>query len=192
MVKQVLHYKLDVMSYKFISEDVFDDTLSNQVARTHLQNYFIKFDMADIFNIVYIDANDEMTLVEQKNLFTEYESITPKHVGQSTHWIHGFFMGDLLQTVKWESTPVTWVLQNNMSPTLYEKCLESEELFPVEQWGGPLLYSILQAKLESSTEMAAKHLLSKVEELDIKSYDGENIPPRSWVTSVLQHTGCVK
>jgi hypothetical protein len=48
--------------------------------------------MADVFNIVYIDANDETTLVEPKNLFTEYESITPKHVGQSTMdlWIlHG-------------------------------------------------------------------------------------------------------
>jgi hypothetical protein len=33
----------------------------------------------NVFNIVYIDAIDEMTLVEQKNLFTEYESITPKH-----------------------------------------------------------------------------------------------------------------
>lgn len=99
MVKQVIPYKLDIMSYKFESEDVFDDTLSNQVARTHLRNHFIKFDMADVFNIVYVDANDEMTLVEQKNLFTEYESITPKHVGQSNQWIRGFFTGDLLQTV---------------------------------------------------------------------------------------------
>jgi hypothetical protein len=132
--------------------------------------------MADVFNIVYIDANDEMTLVEQKNLFTEYESITPEHVGQSTQWICGFFMGDLLQTVNENLRLSHECLQNNMSPTLYEKCLESEELFPVEQQGGPLLYSILQAKLESSTEMAAKHLLSKVEALDIKNYDGENIP----------------
>jgi hypothetical protein len=46
MVKQVLPYKLYIMSYKFKSEDDFDDPLSNQVARTHLQNLFIKFDMA--------------------------------------------------------------------------------------------------------------------------------------------------
>jgi hypothetical protein len=48
MVKQVLAYKLIVMSYKFESEDVFDDTLSNQMARTHLQNHFIKFYMTDV------------------------------------------------------------------------------------------------------------------------------------------------
>jgi hypothetical protein len=85
-------------------------------------------------------------------------------------------MGDLLQTANENLRLPHECLQNNMSPTLYEKCLESEELFPVEQQGGPLLYSILQTKLESSTEMAAKHLLSKVEALDIKNYDGENIP----------------
>jgi hypothetical protein len=66
-------------------------------------------------------------------------------------------------------------LEQNASDSLWDKCLETHNLYPSVQHGGLLLFVIMIKKLKYDTEDAVCYVQESVKKMKLTHFDGENI-----------------
>ena len=62
-----------------------------------------------------------------------------------------------------------------MEEKLAQKVKETYMNYPVKQRGGPLFFKIMMDILQNDFNEAARYLISTVKNINISTYDGENI-----------------
>jgi hypothetical protein len=126
--------------------------------------------MYNIFSIV-IPNNDE-TIKEVKDLYSDYSNITIEQVARSSLWYR-----EWMANVSFEQNlKLTYdFFQNDVSNDLSMKISETYETFAVGEQGGPLFFILMMYHLLSDTEEAAISLNNHVKKFDIKTVEGENI-----------------
>jgi hypothetical protein len=70
---------------------------------------------------------------------------------------------------------LSYALENSCTPALWEKCVEVHDEYPINQRGGPLLFSIMMRLLQSNSDSAVQYLINSVKNLKISNYEGENM-----------------
>jgi hypothetical protein len=164
-----------------LDADKLDDTYNLDVLIKYTRRSHIKYDMHDIFLIVYPKEGAEANVISHtKDLYTEYPDITIADVARSNEWYRKWmnetwFSQNLQLTCSF--------FQNNISEDQWMKISETYEGFNTGEQGGPLFFILMMNHLLSDTEEAASSLLKKVKTFQIKKVIGEDI---SKVTSLLR------
>jgi hypothetical protein len=210
--KQILTPLLDLLSPSLSAGDRLDDVYNLTQHVTTLRNHCIKFDMADVFQVVPVTRQDVnrgvLSSHSPTDLFANYSTLSNQDVALSTEWYRTWT--NPLSEPSWEQNLVLTLelLEKNCTSDLWNKCLETHMSFPPIQQGGPLMFRIIMDKLQSDTEDAVQHLCDTVKALKISEQVGENVsrlaslirtahrrlhnvrrvPPdfNKWVLSILQ------
>jgi hypothetical protein len=106
------------------------------------------------------------------NLIKSYDVCTPEAVGRNNQFLREytaevFTEDNLILTAKF--------LENNMDDALFNKCMETYNQFEASQQGGPLLFAIMMQHLMITNEYVSKALLTKLENLKLATFEGENV-----------------
>jgi hypothetical protein len=152
-------------------EDKLSDTYNFKVlVGKKLKRAHFRYDMYNIFSIVI--PNNNKTIKEVKDLYSDYSNITIEQVARSNlcyrKWMANVYFEQNLE--------LTYdFFQNNLSDDLSMKISETYETYAVGEQGGPLFFILMMNHLLSDTEEAAISLNNRVKKFDIKTVEGENI-----------------
>jgi hypothetical protein len=166
------HALYDLISLSLNDEDKLDDTYNLSMLIGKTKDSFVQFDMHDVCTILLLDSTDNKTVVHEKDLFRDYQSLRIEDVARSNDWYHKWpiaktYAQNLQLTYKF--------LQNNVADKLWEKCFERYTKFKPTEQGGPLFFLIMLQQLVSNTDEAARALQLRLEKLNISEITGENV-----------------
>jgi hypothetical protein len=74
--KKKAHIKYDLMSLSLTDEDKLDDTYNLSMLIGKTKDHLVQYDMHDMFTILIPDKDDLKKILQEKDLFTEYPSIS--------------------------------------------------------------------------------------------------------------------
>jgi hypothetical protein len=164
------HKLYDLMPLSLDDEDKLDDTYNLEVLVGKTKRAHFRYDMFNIFSIVI--PNDDETIKEVKDLYSDYSNITIEQVARSNLWYREWMANVYFE----QNLDLTYdFFQNNVSDDLSMKISETYETFAVGEQGGPLFFILMMNHLLSDTEEAAISLNDRVKKFDIKTVEGENI-----------------
>jgi Zinc knuckle len=165
--------KFDLVTLTLSEEDKLDDTYNIGIQIAQLRSHFIKYDMDDVFTIVYPSQfNPERIGTNFSNLFVEYSSLLESDVTSSNRWYNEHTHEDYYR----QNLQLTFdFFENNCTKGLWEKCLEDYDNYEAEEKGGPLLFIIMMKRLQSHTDSAVQYLINSVKNLKISNFEGENV-----------------
>lgn len=182
--------KFKLLSLSLASVEDLQETYDLQLNLTTLENTLLKYDMLDVFNIVYpiIDQEGKQTgglntefkgatqVTKTRNLFKYYNEISEEQVAQSTMWY-----------ARWpDPTAAPWFrenlslsfdyLQNHMDNDLWGKVMEDYEPYNgTPAHGGPLVFWYLLQRLQVNSQLVIESLHAKLKTLRIDQYEGEDV-----------------
>jgi Zinc knuckle len=166
--------KFDLVPLTLSEEDKLDDTYNLGIQIAQLQSHFIKYDMDDVFTIVYPDQRTPGINSSRlfSNLFVEYSTLQVKYVANSNRWYNEHTHDEYHR----QNLQLSFnFFENNCTKGLWEKCLEDYNEYEPEEKGGPLLFIIMMKKLQSHTDSAVQYLINSVKNLKISNFEGENV-----------------
>jgi hypothetical protein len=168
-----LTVKFDLISSTFNESDKLDDNYNIGILVLRFKNHCIKYDMFDVMNIVFLDKNNSAQPVgATKDLTEHYSSISEVEVAQSCEWYRKYTVKNYYRE---NLQLITDFLENNCTENLWEKCVEAHDEYPIEQKGGPLMFSIMMRLLMSHSDNAVQYLINSVKNLQIRNFEGENV-----------------
>ena len=164
------HKPYDLMPLSLDDEDKLDDTYNLEVLVSKTKRAHFRYDMYNIFSIII--PNDDESIKEVKDLYSDYSNITIKQVARSNLWYREWMANVYFE----QNLELTYdFFQNNVSKDLSMKITETYETFAVGEQGGPLFFILMMNHLLSDTEEAATSLNNRVKKFDIKTVERENI-----------------
>jgi hypothetical protein len=151
-----------------------DGTYNIAMLVDRVRNHFIKYDLHGVFKIVDVSNPETNSMVNQAlgSLFAAYSNISKDEVPLSNKWYRRWAFSDEYGTNLRLSMDF---LEQNTLDSLWEKCLEMHNLYPLVQHGGPLLFVIMMKKLQYDTEDAIRYLQESVKKMKFTHFDGENV-----------------
>jgi hypothetical protein len=175
------HKKYEIMPLSLEDADKLDDTYNLDVLIKYTRRSHIKYDLHDVFLIVYPKTGAQANVVDYtKDLYTEYPDITIEDVARSNEWYRKW----MNEACFAQNLQLTYsFFQNNVSEDLWMKVSETYESYTTGEQGGPLFFILMMNHLLSDTEEAASSLVQKVKTFEIKKVIGEDI---SKVVSLLR------
>ena len=168
------HNKLRVQSHLNQDDDVLKNVYNLQYQLKALRDHVTNYDLMDVFTIVVpVDILNGPGLRRKKyNLFDDYPKLTAEMVANSSAYYNMWADGEYIL----ENLNLSYsLIKNNTDDTLFNKCLESYEMYHKMQQGGPLILQLVLQKIHNTSEQFMEHLKSKVENLDISKIEGENV-----------------
>jgi hypothetical protein len=166
--------KFKMMNLQIDDPDKLDDTYNLTSAIKKMKTNHIKYDLHDVFNIVFPDATDPYKVVKIVDLYTDYGSITASEVAKSNRF-YATMLRDPHGSIHENLTVTQEYLINNTDDDLVLKINETYLSYPVEERGGPLFFKLLMDLLQNNSTEAAEYLVNVVKNLKITNFDGENI-----------------
>jgi hypothetical protein len=164
------HKPYDLMPLSLDDEDKLDDTYNLEVLVSKTKRAHFRYDMYNIFSIII--PNDDESIKEVKDLYSDYSNITIEQVARSNLWYREWMANVYFE----QNLELTYdFFQNNVSDELSMKISETYETFAVGEQGGPLFFILMMNHLLSDSEEAAISLNERVKKFDIKNVEGENI-----------------
>jgi hypothetical protein len=175
------HKKYEIMPLSLEDADKLDDTYNLDVLIKYTMKSHIKFDMHDVFLIVYPKTGNQANVVDYtKDLYTEYPDISIEDAARSNKWYRKW----MNETWFDQNLQLTYsFFQNNVSEYLWMKISETYDSYDTGAQGGPLFFILMMNYLLSDMEEVASSLVKKVKNFQIKKVLGEDIAK---VTSLLR------
>jgi hypothetical protein len=165
------------LTFLDISASTLSDICVLGTAVNQIREHFQEYDLLQIFYILSPDldhAGRPLATVHgsERDLFLLWSQLPISDVALHvrflrTHVANDFIVSNLNLTKKF--------FQNNSSADLYNKCLESFNLYPEVEQGGPLLLHIMLNHLAVSNDRIAGNLLADLKTLSLSTYEGENV-----------------
>jgi hypothetical protein len=165
IILKKLDTKFTEVSISLTDVEKLDDTYNIAMLVDRVRDHFIKYDLHGVFNIVDVSDPETDPTVNKAlgSLFAAYSTISEDEVALSNEWYRRWAVSGEYETNLRLSMDF---LEQNTSDSLWEKCLETHNLYPSVQHGGPLLFVIMMKKLQYDTEDAVRKLTH---------FDGENV-----------------
>jgi hypothetical protein len=149
------HRQFDLVPLTLTNESKLDDMYNLDMLVRKTRQVHTMYNMHDVFRILMLDT-DGVTVIGEKDLYTEYATVTMQQVAKSNKWYRTW----PVDTTFAENLKLTYrSLQNNTSNQLYNKVFETYDKYPAEEQGGPLFFIIMINQLLSNSEEAAKSLV---------------------------------
>jgi hypothetical protein len=165
------HRQFDLVPLTLTNKSKLDDTYNLDMLVRKTRQVHTMYDMHDVFRIFMLDT-DGVTVIGEKNLYTEYATITMQQVAKSNKW----YCTWPVDTTFAENLKLTYrSLQNNTSNQLYNKVFETYDKYPAEEQGGLLFFIITINQLQSNSEEAAKSLVVQVRSIWLDNLAGKNV-----------------
>ena len=168
------HNKLRVQSHLNEDDDVLKNVYNLQYQLKALRDHVTNYDLMDVFTIVVpVDILQGPGLRRKKyNLFDDYPKLTTEMVANSSAYYNMWAEGEYIL----ENLNLSYsLIKNNTDDSLFNKCLETYEMYHKMQQGGPLILQLVLQKIHNTSEQFMEHLKSKVETLEISKIEGENV-----------------
>jgi hypothetical protein len=174
IVLKKLDTKFTEVSISLTDVEKLDDTYNIAMLVDRVRDHFIKYDLHGVFNIVDVSDPETDPTVNKAlgSLFAAYSTISEDEVALSNEWYRRWAVSGEYETNLRLSMDF---LEQNTSDSLWEKCLETHNLYPSVQHGGPLLFVIMMKKLQYDTEDAVRYLQESVKKMKLTHFDGENV-----------------
>ena len=184
--KQHDQFELQVLTNTSVKD--LQDTYNLQVMLETVRTHFRRYDVLDVFNIVFPKKNldgqatheleMDPTTNEAKtvNLLDHYSELTLEQVMESSCWYsrwpdtaeNPWFRENLTLSYDYFS--------NHMTPALWGKVLEDIKNYNGTQaLGGPLVFHCMMARLQVSSQLAVETIQAQFKTLRIDQYQGENV-----------------
>lgn len=161
----------DLISMAIDSADKLDDCYNVEMKINKTAQRHRMYDMHDVFTVMLVDE-DGRSILECNDLYTEYPSLTIETVAESNKWYNTWPSEDTYR----ENLNLTYkFFENNCSPALFEKVSETYDEFDEDEKGGPLFFIIMINAIMSQTEEASLSLQTRLKNLDLKDFPGENV-----------------
>jgi hypothetical protein len=98
--------------------------------------------------------------------------VSAAEVAKSIKWMHEWLADDTIE----ENLMLTYAyFEKNCDSELWSQVMDSYELYPPEERGGPLFFVLMMQTLLSCTEEASAVLIQRLQSFKISSLTGENI-----------------
>jgi hypothetical protein len=166
--------KFTMMNLQIDDPDKLDDTYNLTSAIEKMKANHIKYDLNDVFNVVFPDDTDFFKIVKIVDLYNDYGSIKASDVAKSNRF-YATMLRDPNGSIHENLTVTQEYLINNTDDNLVLKINETYLSYPVEERGGPLFFKLLMDLLQNNSTEAAEYLVNVVKNLKITNFDGENI-----------------
>jgi len=125
-------------------ESKLDDTYSIRILISTARAALVCYDMHDVFNIAKVKSNGKNLEAGVRTCSLNTPLLLKKKLLKATGCIT-FGLKPLRQNLKLTQE----FMANHTTERLWEKCLETNESFPPEEQGGPLIFIIMIKKLAS-------------------------------------------
>ena len=162
--------KYDFINLEIEDPEMLTDTYNLEMAIDKTKSNHTRFDMHDVFTIIDPDNGFKET-----DLYTSHSTLTEADVAKSNQWYmtmtedphNKWFRQNMKLTYEY--------FINNVEEKLAMKVKETYMNYPVKQRGGPLFFKIMIDILQNNSSEAAQYLISTVKNINISTYDGENV-----------------
>lgn len=176
MITSHQHPKYKTMD---LSSENLSDLVSVHTCLETTERHFTQYDLMDTFYIIEPDKDPSTgeflpsySSRPALNLFKDYASLTLEKVIASTQWYATF----PIEVYHKENMALTaQYLRAHTQAGLLGKLNSQLRMVPESCRGGPVILFLLIEHLMSSNESTAKTLISRLENIKISSYNGEDV-----------------
>ena len=163
------------------------ETYDLYVSLASLKSILMRYDMIDVFKIVFPiyladgtltgalehEVVNGIQVAKTKDLFKHYQTLTKEQVARSCEWYRTWTSADYIQ----ENMDLSYeFLHNHMEDDLWGKVLEDiNPYLGTPSIGGPLAFHFMMKRIQVNSQVIVDALQNKFKTLRIDQYDGENV-----------------